>query len=89
MAMLDNDWKKLHAENRLQLLSDIALREDVLEECFLELQRPQPHYRTLSFVDRVIRRLLSDANVRISAFITFNPGDFADVCATWDREMIS
>jgi hypothetical protein len=89
MTMLENDWKRLEGEKRLSLLSDADLREEVLEECFRDLRLPSASYRTLSFVDRVIRKLLSDTKIRISAFITFNPSDFADVCATFNREMIS
>jgi len=36
--------------------------------------------RSLSLVDCVLRGLLRDINVRVDAFMTFNEGDFADVC---------
>jgi hypothetical protein len=38
------------------------------------------HYRALSLVDRVVRLMLSDFNLKIDFFITFNAGDFHDLC---------
>jgi len=36
--------------------------------------------RHLSLVDCVLRAIVEDPNVRIEAMLTFNPGDFHDVC---------
>ncbi len=88
MVLLERDWKRLAAQNRLHLLSDLPFRTDVIEECFNELRKPPIHYRKLSAVDRVIRKILSETNIRISAFITFNPKDFADVCKASNLEML-
>ena len=89
MSLLENDWKKLAAQNRLSLLPDEPFRASLVDECFADLRRPLRRPRSLSLVDRVIRRILSDASIRIHAFVTFNPGDFADVCARARREMLS
>ncbi len=70
------------------MLSDLPFREDVMDECFDELAKPTGHARNLSLVDRVIRRALSDVNVRIDALITFNPADFADVCRKHNRQIL-
>jgi len=88
MSLMEGDWKRLSREGRLQMLSDLPFREGIIDECFDELAKPRAHARNLSFVDRVIRRVLSDMNVRISAFITFNPADFGDVCKKSNRNMI-
>src|SRR5450755_4897143 len=81
MILLQTHWTRLAAQRRLELLSDLQFRDRILEECFDELRKPIRQSRNLSAVDRVIRRVLSNPAVRIDAFLTFNPGDFADVCA--------
>ena len=45
--------------------------------------------RNLSLVDTVIRRMLDDSNLNIHALITFNPGDFYDVCMNRGIELVS
>jgi len=88
MNLLENDWNILSQQRRLQLLSDEPFREDLIAECFAELHKPPTSARRFSLVDRVIRRMLSDVNVRIDAFITFNPGDFQDACRR-DQQLVS
>jgi predicted nucleic acid-binding protein len=89
MILLQTDWTRLAAQRRLALLSDLQFRDRILEECFDELRKPIRQSRNLSAVDRVIRRVLSNPAVRIGAFLTFNPGDFADVCAGSNTPMVS
>jgi predicted nucleic acid-binding protein len=89
MTLLESDWKRLQSEKRLELLPDTPFRDDIFNECFAELRKHPAGYRPLSLVDRVIRRILSDVNVRISALITFNPKDFSDVCTKFNRQMLS
>ena len=36
--------------------------------------------RPISLVDMVIRKMLDDVDLKTDAIITFNPGDFDDVC---------
>ena len=55
------------------LINDIDYRDDNLLEVFENL-------RNLSLVDRIIRSILSDENFRIDYLITFNTGDFVDIC---------
>lgn len=88
MLRMESDWSLLSKQSQLHLLSDLPFRDDVVEECFRELKKPPVHYRKLSAADRVIRRILSDANIQISAFLTFNPKDFADVCKALRRQML-
>jgi predicted nucleic acid-binding protein len=80
MALLNVDWKRLSIQRRLDLLPDVPYRDRTIDDCFDELGKPLPQYRNLSAVDRVIRNMLSDTNLRIHAFVTFNPKDFSDVC---------
>jgi len=42
----------------------------------------------LSLVDHVIRSMLEDPNIAISALITFNPPDFIDVCQARNIEIV-
>lgn len=89
MLLLESDWALLSKQQQLFLLSDLPFREGIVEECFDELRKPPVHYRRLSAVDRVIRRILSEPNIQITAFLTFNPKDFVDVCKRSRREMLS
>ena len=89
MLLLERDWALLSKQNQLYLLSDLSFRDGIVDECFDELRKPPVHYRRLSAVDRVIRRILSDSNIQITAFLTFNPRDFVDVCKAFRRELLS
>jgi predicted nucleic acid-binding protein len=88
MILLELDWKRLLRQQRLELLSDSPFRDGAIDECFDELARPRLHARNLSLVDRVIRRMLADTNLRLEAFVTFNPGDFVDVCRKYNRTIL-
>ncbi len=88
MSILMRDWKRLVIQNQLILIDDSEFRERALEECFTEIKRDPLHYRSLSLVDRVIRNILMEVNIRIDYFITFNSGDFADVCRRYNRVII-
>ena len=79
MTVFNKDWEILRSQQRLVLLDDREFRHDALDECFSEVERSKEHYRPLSLADRVIRNILSKVNIKID-FITFNIGDFADVC---------
>jgi len=87
IALFERHWKYLLLRQRLELLSDSTFRDGVVEECFAESGKQD--YRNLSAVDRILRRILSDRNLRIDAFITFNERDFADVCRKFGRQLYS
>jgi len=89
MRVLERDWGLLRRRGQLELLSDEPYRENVMQDCFAELERPNGNYRTLSAVDRVLRNILMDRTIPIRAFVTFNIPDFADVCRKYNRELIS
>ena len=38
-------------------------------------------------VDTILRSIIEDANVRVAGILTFNPGDFVDVCRQHRVEM--
>lgn len=85
LTVFERHWKYLILRQQLELLSDLPFREGVVEECFEDLGRDR--YRALSAVDRVVRRMLADQHLRIDALITFNVGDFADVCHRFGRRI--
>jgi len=89
MLIMERDWTLLSSRQQLDLLSDLPFRDGVVDECFDELKKPAVHYRRLSAVDRVLRKILADRNVGIAVFITFNPKDFEDVCRASRRVMLS
>ena len=75
------DFTIFAATNRLQRLDDSPYRDGSMTEFFDETVRSPSSYRALSLADRVVRRVLADVNVKTDALVTFNVGDFADVCA--------
>jgi len=87
MVLLEKDWKRLALQRRLELLSDVELREGIVDECFDQLRNPSLQYRSLSAVDRILRKVVADTNLRIHALLTFNPRDFRDVCERSRCEM--
>jgi len=89
MLALERDWRLLERQRRLELLDDHPYRDSAVRECFEEVARSREHYRPLSLADRVIRGMLADPNLRIDLFITFNQGDFSDICRTTRRKMLS
>ena len=56
------------------IISDIKYTDKALEET-LKIS----NYK-YSLVDMVLRMMILDVNLSINAFITFNEGDFTDVC---------
>ena len=86
MDMLNRDWKTLEKQGRLVLLDDLPFRKKAITESFKELQKEPGRYRALSLADRVIRNILCE--VEIDGFITFNVGDFVDVCTRFHRVII-
>ena len=52
------------------------------------IHESQAQLRPISLVDMIIRFVIDDPNVRIAAILTFNEGDFADVCRKRNVEML-
>lgn len=57
------------------LLDDSPYRETAYRQV-LQTSRKRP----LSLVDAVLRAVIEDVNVHVCALLTFNAGDFYDVC---------
>jgi hypothetical protein len=88
MRQLESHWRQMARLDLLELLSDCRYRDQVIQDSFDELRKPEGRQRNLSAVDRVLRNILSDTNLRIDAFITFNVADFSDVCGRFGRELL-
>jgi hypothetical protein len=85
---LDRDLKRLETRRQIQYWDDKPFRDRALEDFLREAGRPAANYRALSLVDRILRLMLSDVNLKIDFFVTFNGGDFQDVCMRSRRQMI-
>lgn len=70
--------------NNTVQLSDEAYRQRALGRVF----RNQTSWLALSLVDEVIRSALLDPNIKIEAMVTFNQGDFYDICYSRNIELI-
>jgi predicted nucleic acid-binding protein len=86
LASLERDWRKLKGRGRLVLLDDRDFRERAMEECLSAHAHLPIRYRPLSLADRVLRHMLSE--IKVDVFITFNEGDFADVCARRGQTLV-
>lgn len=64
------------------LIDDTPYREKSLEFTLGET------HHTYSLTDHILRSMIEDVDLAIDAFVSFNPGDFYDVCATRGIEML-
>lgn len=71
------EFKLLMSKNDIYLLDDSVYKSDAFN---LTLDPSIFKDKNYSLVDMVIRLMLSDDNLRINYLISFNPGDFIDVC---------
>lgn len=60
----------------IKLINDVSYRDLALEKVFDR----ENALRRLSLVDVILRGMLTDINLRIDGFVTFNNRDFGDVC---------
>jgi predicted nucleic acid-binding protein len=77
-SLLDfsRDLIALDRKGRIDYLDDKPYRD----RCFNDAINFSDDFRCLSLVDRVIREALFDSDLKVDCLLTFNPGDFADVC---------
>ena len=80
------EFEKVLKTKNVQFIDDIEYKESALALTFdsaLNKNRP------LSLVDMVIRLMLDDVNLKIDYLISFNTGDFIDLCLKKGVELIS
>ncbi|MGO8814884.1 MAG: hypothetical protein ACLQVG_09550 [Terriglobia bacterium] len=80
VEMIERDLKRMEMRRQLEYWDDKPFRDQAFENFVREIDKPRLHYRALSLVDRVVRLMLADVNLKMDLFITFNGGDFHDVC---------
>lgn len=69
-----------------QFIHDDKYKLQALEDTFeSSINRKRP----LSLVDMIIRHMLADVNLHIEGLVSFNPGDFEDVCRDQRIELVS
>jgi predicted nucleic acid-binding protein len=88
-SRMERDWRRLVSMRSLVFMDDQPYRDEAFELCLRELDKPPASYRPLSLTDRVLRGVLADTNARVDALMTFNIGDFADVCRKAGRQIVN
>lgn len=86
---MERDWRRLVSTKRLVFIDDAPYRDDALELCLKELDKPAASYRALSLTDRVLRSVLADINARVDGVLSFNRDDFVDICRKSGRLLVS
>ncbi len=81
---MDNFGRIVKRSNTRQI-DDAPYRNYALTEAFREALEGR---RSISLCNVVIRMMLLDIDLKIHALLTFNPGDFADVCRNRRIEML-
>lgn len=81
-----NHFNKLITSSRCALINDEQYKESSLTA---SIESAILKNWPLSLVDMVIRQMLADVNLKTDAIITFNPGDFDDICRKMQIQTIS
>jgi hypothetical protein len=80
------EFEKYTKRQTTVLVPDAEYREKALSNTFFYSLRQK---RPMALVDMSIRLMLEDVKLNINALITFNVGDFVDICASKRIELIS
>ena len=79
-------FKKLIESNNVVLVDDAPYKETALE---LTMNSSINFKKPYSLVDMIIRLMVSDIDMNINYLLTFNKGDFIDVCLPRQIEILS
>lgn len=74
--------KLLSNNTKVFIIHDDKYREEAFKSTFITVRRH------LSLVDTIIRMMIDDPNNKIGALVSFNIGDFEDVCRKRQIELI-
>ena len=88
LARMNEHFTRLRLANRLLFMDDQPYRLVETESLFAEVGRGA-HYRPLSLVDRIVRRLIAVHSPKIEALVSINPGDFVDICASRSCQILA
>ena len=79
------EFEKVLRNINTQIIDDIDYKENALT---LTIDSTLNRNRPLSLVDMIIRLILDDVNIKIDYLISFNTGDFIDLCHKNGIELI-
>lgn len=79
-------FRMLVGSSRCVLVQDDQYKDTTLE---LSFNSSLVKNRAISLVDMVIRQMIDDVNLKTDAVITFNRGDFDDICRKKNKQCIS
>jgi len=71
------EFEKVIGRRNVTLIDDNDYKNDALR---LSFEGTISYYRPISLVDNIIRLMLDDPNLDINYLMSFNVGDFSDVC---------
>jgi len=71
------EFKKIIERDNVTLINDADYKESALN---LTFESTILENRPISLVDTIIRIMLDDNNLKIDYLLSFNPGDFFDIC---------
>lgn len=79
------DWflKQLVSNPRFRKVVDEKYREQAFSSTL------NSRDRGISLVDNILREMMKDKDLRIDTLITFNTGDFVDVCSQYAVDLIN
>lgn len=79
------DWflKQLVSNPRYYKIYDDSYRESAFAKTL------EGRNRGISLVDQILREMMKDKLLRIDTLITFNTGDFIDVCSKYGVDLIN
>ena len=72
--------------DKIEFVYDEQYREKALSAVYATHKAPLRH---LSLVDCIIREMIEDINLKIDFLVTFNEGDFSDICTKRNITIIS
>ena len=82
--------RKIALQNIDKIIKDISRVDLIYDEQYRDKAYSEmiTTKRNLSFVDCIVRAMLDDATLNIKGLITFNNGDFDDICRKKRIELI-
>jgi predicted nucleic acid-binding protein len=80
------EFDKILKKDHVQIIDDLEYRSNALT---LTIDSTLIRDRPLSLVDMVIRLMLEDVNLNVDVLMSFNTGDFIDICHKMRIELIN
>ena len=81
-----NKFEKIIKMPNTMLLEDVEYKERALQ---FSIENSTKAIRPISLVDAIIREIIEDVNINIDYLITYNRGDFIDLCQKRKVEILN